>query len=97
MGPNAQAVRDWLVDRLGQTYPMLAGRTGAVKAASLLASGKITVILDGLDEIPAAGRRSQREPGGAGDAGRLLASFLAARHAGSHSAVAGARVAVRLP
>ena len=94
MGPNAQAVRDWLVDRLGQTYPMLAGRTGAVKAASLLASGKITVILDGLDEIPAAGRRSQREPGGAG---RLLASFLAARHPGSHSAVAEARVAVRLP
>lgn len=63
MGPNAQAVRDWLVDRLGQTYPMLAGRTGAVKAASLLASGTITVILDGLDEIPAAGRRSQAGAG----------------------------------
>lgn len=85
------------MDRLGQTYPMLAGRTSAVEAASLLASGKITVILDGLDEIPVAGRRSRRESGGAGDAGRLLTSFLAARHTGSHSAVAGARVAVRLP
>lgn len=51
--PNAQAVQDWLADRLGQTYPMLAGRAGAAKAAGLLASGKIAVILDGLDEIPA--------------------------------------------
>ena len=51
--PNAQAGQDWLADRLGQTYPMLAGRAGAVKAAGLLASGKIAVILDGLDEIPA--------------------------------------------
>jgi hypothetical protein len=38
-----------------------------------------------------------REPGGAGDAGRLLASFLAACHAGSHPPVADARAAARLP
>jgi len=43
------------------------------------------------------GRRSRREPGGAGDAGRLSASFLAERHAGSHPPVAEARAAARLP
>jgi hypothetical protein len=51
--PNAQPVQHWLAARLGQTYPLLAGKAGAVKAARLLAVGKIAVILDGLDEIPA--------------------------------------------
>ena len=51
--PIAQPVRDWLALRLGQTYPLLAGPDGAAKSARLLAEGKIAVILDGLDEIPA--------------------------------------------
>ncbi|HUL25992.1 MAG TPA: hypothetical protein VLW44_09525 [Streptosporangiaceae bacterium] len=50
--PVAQPVQDWLAARLGQTYPLLAGRAGAVTSARLLAAGKIAVILDGLDEIP---------------------------------------------
>jgi hypothetical protein len=50
--PDAQPVQDWLAVRLGQAYPQLAGRAGVVKAALLLATGKIAVILDGLDEIP---------------------------------------------
>ena len=51
--PIAQPVRDWLALRLGQTYPVLAGPDGAAKSARLLAEGKLAVILDGLDEIPA--------------------------------------------
>jgi hypothetical protein len=51
--PGTQRVQDWLVVRLQQTYPMLAGKSGATKAATLLAAGKVAVILDGLDEIPA--------------------------------------------
>ena len=50
--PDNQQVEDWLAVRLGQTYPQLAGRDGALKAALLLAKGQISVILDGLDEIP---------------------------------------------
>jgi hypothetical protein len=51
--PVARPVGDWLADRLGQTYPVLSGRDGAARSARLLAEGKIAVILDGLDEIPA--------------------------------------------
>jgi hypothetical protein len=51
--PLAQPVQDWLALRLGQTYPVLAGPGGAAKSARLLAEGKLAVILDGLDEIPA--------------------------------------------
>jgi hypothetical protein len=51
--PDTQRVQDWLVVRLQQTYPMLGGKSGATKAARLLAAGKVAVILDGLDEIPA--------------------------------------------
>jgi hypothetical protein len=50
--PENQPVQDWLTIRLGQTYPQLASRDGALKAALLLATSKIAVILDGLDEIP---------------------------------------------
>jgi hypothetical protein len=51
--PIAQPVQDWLATRLGQTYPVLAGSDGAARSARLLAEGKLAVILDGLDEIPA--------------------------------------------
>lgn len=49
--PGTQRVQGWLAARLQQTYPLLAGKSGARKAAGLLAAGKVTVILDGLDEI----------------------------------------------
>jgi hypothetical protein len=49
--PGTQRVQDWLAARFQQTYPLLAGKSGARKAAELLAAGKVTVILDGLDEI----------------------------------------------
>ena len=51
--PIARPVQDWLALRLGQTYPVLAGPDGAAKSARLLAEGRLAVILDGLDEIPA--------------------------------------------
>ena len=49
--PRTQHVQEWLAARLQQTYPLLAGKSGARKAAELLAAGKVAVILDGLDEI----------------------------------------------
>jgi hypothetical protein len=44
MGPSAQPVQDWLAVRLGQTYPQLASRDGATRAALMLATGKIAVM-----------------------------------------------------
>jgi len=49
--PGTQRMQGWLAARLQQTYPLLAGKSGARKAAGLLATGRVTVILDGLDEI----------------------------------------------
>jgi hypothetical protein len=49
--PRRQPVKEWLTRRLQQTYPLFAGRSGAAKAGGLIDAGKITVILDGLDEI----------------------------------------------
>ncbi len=49
--PRRQPVKEWLTGRLQQTYPLFAGRTGAANAGGLIDAGKLTVILDGLDEI----------------------------------------------
>ena len=49
--PRRQPVREWLIERLQQTYPLFAGRAGAAAAGGLIDAGKIAVILDGLDEI----------------------------------------------
>ena len=49
--PRSQRIADWIVGRLHETYPLLAGKGGIKKAAGLVASGKIAVVLDGLDEI----------------------------------------------
>jgi hypothetical protein len=54
--PQRQSVADWLTRRLQETYPLFTGAVGAATAATLIAEGKIAVILDGLDEI-AAGLR----------------------------------------
>ena len=45
-------VQDWLAARLRQTYPLFAGKGGAAEAAKLVTEGRVSVILDGLDEIP---------------------------------------------
>jgi hypothetical protein len=50
--PNIERAGDWLAAQLRQTYPLLAGTSGAADADALLAAGRIAVILDGLDEIP---------------------------------------------
>jgi hypothetical protein len=49
--PRRQPINEWLTRRMQQTYPLFAGRSGAAKAGGLIDAGKITVILDGLDEI----------------------------------------------
>jgi hypothetical protein len=52
--PDRQPAGAWLTGKLQGTYPLLASAEGAAVAAALLASGRITVILDGLDEISPA-------------------------------------------
>ena len=49
--PSTHRVRDWMAERLRQTYPLLAGRHGAA-TCGMLDEGRIAVILDGLDEVP---------------------------------------------
>ena len=49
--PVRQRVGDWLAGQMRQTYPLFAGKAGAARAAALVAAGKITLILDGLDEM----------------------------------------------
>jgi hypothetical protein len=51
--PRRQPVSAWLTGRLQETYPLFVGKAGAADAAGLIAGGKISVILDGLDEIAA--------------------------------------------
>jgi hypothetical protein len=50
--PSTQRARDWLAQRLCQTYPLFAGKQGAGAARGMLDEDRIAVILDGLDEIP---------------------------------------------
>jgi hypothetical protein len=50
--PSIQPVGDWLIGQLRQTYDgLFTGKRGAGKVGQLIDAGKITVILDGLDEI----------------------------------------------
>ena len=49
--PIREPLKEWLIKRLQQNYPLFAGRSGAAKAGALIDAGKIAVILDGLDEI----------------------------------------------
>jgi hypothetical protein len=50
--PRIQRLRDWLVSQLRQTYEdLFAGRRGARAAARLLDEGRITIVVDGLDEM----------------------------------------------
>ncbi len=51
--PSRQPVSAWLTARLQETYPLFAGKAGAADAAGLIAERKISLILDGLDEIAA--------------------------------------------
>ena len=51
--PGLQLARDWLAERLGQAYALLASRAGATTARAMLNEGRVAVILDGLDEISA--------------------------------------------
>jgi hypothetical protein len=49
--PSKRSIEEWLAARLQRTYPLFTGEGGgARKAARLLASKKVAVILDGLDE-----------------------------------------------
>jgi hypothetical protein len=48
-----RAFEDWVADRLAATVAFLSGRRGRADAAALIDAGQVSVILDGLDEIPA--------------------------------------------
>jgi len=47
-----QSVTDWMAGKLAETYPMFHSRAGRRAATDLLAAGRVSVFLDGLDEIP---------------------------------------------
>jgi len=49
--PVGDPAAHWLTGKLQDTYPLLHGAAGAATAAALLAAGRISVIVDGLDEI----------------------------------------------
>lgn len=50
--PKTQGVEAWLAAQLQETYPLFAGKGSAAQVAELLRTGRVAVILDGLDEIP---------------------------------------------
>jgi hypothetical protein len=49
--PHHQRAVDWLTGKLQATYPLFTTPAGTANAAALLTGARITVILDGLDEI----------------------------------------------
>jgi len=51
--PKEESVQIWLVRQLQRAYPIFPGNRGAVWATELVRTGRISAILDGLDEIPA--------------------------------------------
>ncbi|GLZ42823.1 hypothetical protein [Actinokineospora sp. NBRC 105648] len=53
--PNTTAVHDWLVGKLGGLTPFVRNQH-RTHASHLLATGRIAVFLDGLDEMDAANR-----------------------------------------
>jgi hypothetical protein len=38
---TGQPVKNWLIQKLQETYPLFAGNAGAVNAAALIGAGKI--------------------------------------------------------
>ena len=55
--PAAQHVADWLAGQLRESFPFLTRKGGTDDAAVLLAAGRVAVVIDGLDEMPAGHRR----------------------------------------
>jgi MFS family permease len=51
--PGNEAVASWLARQLQATYPQLPQLARAPAVTALMAAGRITVIIDGLDEIAA--------------------------------------------
>ena len=49
--PDRQPFQDWLIWQMQENYPLFAGEAGALNAAALIAAGKVSVLLDGLDEM----------------------------------------------
>lgn len=49
--PGTQRLRDWLVERLQQTYLLFSGPSGVREAERLVDAGKLAVILDDLDQM----------------------------------------------
>ncbi|WIX92527.1 SEFIR domain-containing protein [Amycolatopsis sp. DG1A-15b] len=56
--PGREALHDWLVRRLIADYPGLGSRPvrGNTLAGVLVGAGRVTPVLDGLDELPTASR-----------------------------------------
>lgn len=52
--PAARQVGDWLVGQLREAYPFLARKHGLDDAAALVGAGRVAIIVDEFDEMPAA-------------------------------------------
>jgi len=52
--PVNQPIQGWLMLQLQQAYPLFAGQQGALNAKAMITAGKISLILDGLDETDEA-------------------------------------------
>ncbi len=60
--PHSASVRDWLCDRLVETYPLFQHRSGRAEAVALVdARDKVALILDGFDEMDQALRPAALE------------------------------------
>ncbi len=54
--PDTELVANWLARQLRTAYPLFSGPPGAATVDAMIATGRITVIIDGLDEIAEAAR-----------------------------------------
>ncbi|WP_328482215.1 hypothetical protein OHS71_28730 [Streptomyces sp. NBC_00377] len=52
--PAEETVTDWAADRLTRAYTLFHGRGGRARARHLLEQGRISLFLDGLDEVTGA-------------------------------------------
>ncbi|WP_344534341.1 hypothetical protein [Streptomyces albiaxialis] len=49
--PDRESAADWVADRLSRTYTVFRSGGGLAQARKLLADGRISLFLDGLDEV----------------------------------------------
>lgn len=49
--PGQERVEDWLARRIAGSFPFLSGPNGAAEAAALVDAGRVSLVLDDLDDV----------------------------------------------